>query len=118
MPWPVRAKTNKDGVRGRETSTPSQPPIVPRIPPLQLPMMCVQLRRPAIATIDSTRPGSASQTGHRISYHNNTMSAAIDAETLQQYFADSPPTVVPLAIKPHFEALTDKEKLYAHHISL
>ncbi|KAF1364652.1 dipeptidyl-peptidase III [Lizonia empirigonia] len=46
------------------------------------------------------------------------MSATIEAEMLKQYLADSPPTVVPLAIKPHFEALNDKEKLYAHHISL
>ncbi|OAK94367.1 dipeptidyl-peptidase III [Phaeosphaeriaceae sp. SRC1lsM3a] len=46
------------------------------------------------------------------------MSASIDSQTLKQYLADSPPTVVPLAIKPHFEALTDKEKLYAHHISV
>lgn len=37
---------------------------------------------------------------------------------VSQYLADSPPTVVPLAIKPHFEAgLTDEQKLYAHHIS-
>jgi len=36
---------------------------------------------------------------------------------VSQYLADSPPSVVPLAIKPHFEALTDEEKLYAHHIS-
>lgn len=34
-----------------------------------------------------------------------------------QYHADSPPTVVILAIKPHFDALTDQQKLYAHHIS-
>ncbi len=34
-----------------------------------------------------------------------------------QYYADSPPTTVNLAIKPHFDALTDKQKLYAHHIS-
>jgi dipeptidyl-peptidase-3 len=46
------------------------------------------------------------------------MSASIDSETLKQYLADNPPTVVPLAIKPHFEALTDKEKLYAHHLSM
>ncbi|CAO2650273.1 Nn.00g015650.m01.CDS01 [Neocucurbitaria sp. VM-36] len=46
------------------------------------------------------------------------MSASIDSETLKQYLADSPPTIVPLAIKPHFEALTAKEKLYAHHISI
>ena len=46
------------------------------------------------------------------------MSTSIEAETLQQYLADSPPTIVPLAIKPHFEALSDKEKLYAHHLSV
>jgi dipeptidyl-peptidase-3 len=46
------------------------------------------------------------------------MSASIDSQTLKQYLADSPPSVVPLIIKPHFEALTDKEKLYAHHISV
>ena len=31
--------------------------------------------------------------------------------------ADSPPTICKLEIKPHFEALTKEEKLYAHHIS-
>jgi len=46
------------------------------------------------------------------------MTANIDAETLKQYLADNPPTIVPLAIKPHFEALTEKEKLYAHHLSM
>ena len=34
-----------------------------------------------------------------------------------QYLADHPPTVVPLTIKPHFEALTQREKLYAHYLS-
>ncbi len=33
------------------------------------------------------------------------------------YLADNPPTVVPLTIKAHFDALTTKEKLYAHYIS-
>jgi dipeptidyl-peptidase-3 len=46
------------------------------------------------------------------------MSVSIDAQSLKQYLADNPPAVVPLAIKPHFEALSDKEKLYAHHISM
>jgi hypothetical protein len=46
------------------------------------------------------------------------MTASIDSETLKHYLADSPPSVVPLAIKPHFEALSDQEKLYAHHISV
>ena len=42
---------------------------------------------------------------------------AMDDATRQQYLADDPPTIVPLAIKPHFEALDDKQKLYAHYIS-
>lgn len=36
---------------------------------------------------------------------------------VEQYYADAPPTVVNLAIKPHFDALTEQQKLYAHHIS-
>lgn len=35
---------------------------------------------------------------------------AMDETTLKQYLADDPPTIVPLAIKPHFEALNDREK--------
>jgi hypothetical protein len=42
---------------------------------------------------------------------------AIDEETLKHYLADNPPSVVPLKIKPHFDALSDEEKLYAHYIS-
>lgn len=41
----------------------------------------------------------------------------MDAATRQQYLADDPPTIVPLLIKPHFEALTPKEQQYAHWIS-
>jgi hypothetical protein len=48
----------------------------------------------------------------------SNMSATIESETLKQYLADSPPTIVPLTIKPHFDALSDKEKLYAHHLSV
>ncbi|KAK4902211.1 hypothetical protein LTR27_001114 [Elasticomyces elasticus] len=42
---------------------------------------------------------------------------AMDEGTRKQYLADDPPTVVPLAIAPHFNALNDKEKKYAHYIS-
>jgi len=37
---------------------------------------------------------------------------------LSHYLADSPPSVVPLAIKPHFEELGNEQKLYAHFLSL
>ncbi|KAK5073782.1 hypothetical protein LTR64_007080 [Lithohypha guttulata] len=33
------------------------------------------------------------------------------------YYADHPPTVVRLEIKPHFEALNQQQKQYAHHLS-
>jgi hypothetical protein len=46
-----------------------------------------------------------------------TMAASIDSKTLEQYLADDPPSIVNLVIKPHFEALSDQEKLYAHHLS-
>lgn len=42
----------------------------------------------------------------------------MDEDTLRHYLADDPPTFVSLEIKPHFEALSEKEKLYAHHISI
>lgn len=42
----------------------------------------------------------------------------MDASTKQQYLADDPPTIVPLLIKPHFDALSTKEQKYAHYISI
>lgn len=42
---------------------------------------------------------------------------AMDQATLKQYLADDPPTIVPLSIKPHFEALNEREQKYAHFIS-
>jgi dipeptidyl-peptidase-3 len=42
----------------------------------------------------------------------------MDPDTLKHYLADAPPSVVPLAIKPHFEALNDQEKLYSHYLSV
>lgn len=42
----------------------------------------------------------------------------MDPLTLRQYLADDPPSIVKLAIKPHFDSLNDEEKLYAHSISV
>jgi dipeptidyl-peptidase III len=41
----------------------------------------------------------------------------MNAQELAQYLADAPPSVVRLEIEKHFEALTDKQKRYAHFIS-
>jgi hypothetical protein len=42
----------------------------------------------------------------------------MDAKTKQQYLADSPPTVVRLEIKTHFDALKEEKlKRYAHFMS-
>jgi dipeptidyl-peptidase-3 len=41
----------------------------------------------------------------------------MNAQELKNFLADSPPAVVRLEIKKHFEALSDKEKRYAHWIS-
>lgn len=42
----------------------------------------------------------------------------MDRETTKHYLADDPPSVVPLSIAPHFNALNQQEKLYAHYISI
>ena len=41
----------------------------------------------------------------------------MNIQELSQYLADAPPAVVRLEIAKHFEALTDKQKRYAHFIS-
>ncbi|KAI9750383.1 MAG: hypothetical protein M4579_006494 [Chaenotheca gracillima] len=41
----------------------------------------------------------------------------MDEATLKNYLADQPPTVVCLEAKPHFDALTDRQRAYAHYIS-
>jgi len=41
----------------------------------------------------------------------------MDPKAKQSYLADNPPTVVRLEIRPHFEALSEQQKRYAHHIS-
>ncbi|KAF8867056.1 putative dipeptidyl peptidase 3 [Acephala macrosclerotiorum] len=41
----------------------------------------------------------------------------MNAQELKNFFADSPPSTVTLAIKKHFDALTDQQARYAHWIS-
>lgn len=41
----------------------------------------------------------------------------MNAKEIENFLADSPPSVVKLEIKKHFEALSDKQKRYAHYIS-
>jgi dipeptidyl-peptidase-3 len=41
----------------------------------------------------------------------------MNAQELSSYLADAPPSVVRLEIAKHFDALTDKQKRYAHFIS-
>ena len=45
------------------------------------------------------------------------MAPNTEASSKSAFLADHPPTVVPLSIKSHFEALTSKQKKYAHHLS-
>ena len=47
----------------------------------------------------------------------SSSTSMLDAKPQAQFLADAPPTIVRLEIKPHFEALTDKQKRYAHYIS-
>ncbi|KAL2757529.1 hypothetical protein ACRALDRAFT_1028798 [Sodiomyces alcalophilus JCM 7366] len=42
---------------------------------------------------------------------------SLNSQELAQYLTDAPPSVVRLEIEKHFEALTDKQKRYAHFIS-
>lgn len=56
------------------------------------------------STISSSLSSSSSST-------NNTMAPA------SQYYADTKAPVTPLEVKQHFELLSDKDKLYAHHMS-
>lgn len=41
----------------------------------------------------------------------------MDSQELKAFFADAPPSVVRLEIAKHFDALTDKQKRYAHYIA-
>ncbi|KAK3934786.1 dipeptidyl peptidase [Diplogelasinospora grovesii] len=45
------------------------------------------------------------------------LTLSMNAQELSSYYADAPPSVVRLEIEKHFEALTDRQKRYAHFIS-
>lgn len=49
-----------------------------------------------------------------LTQHHNHYSTKMGRE---HYFADEKAPVCQLAVKPHFEALSDQEKKYAHHLS-
>ena len=51
------------------------------------------------------------------SQHQRFSSTTMNSQELVHYLADKPPSVVRLEIEKHFEALTDKQKRYAHFIS-
>ena len=54
---------------------------------------------------------------HQLKYTRpSSTGTMLDAQVRKQYLADDPPTVVQLQIRTHFEALTDKQKKYAHYV--
>jgi len=54
---------------------------------------------------------------NRLSSIKNHLTVAMNATEIKHFLADSPPSTVNLVIKKHFDALSDKEKRYAHYIS-
>lgn len=64
------------------------------------------------------RPPSFARRFSSTSAIANTPGAIMDENTKQHYLADSPPTVVRLEVKTHFDNLQDaKLRKYAHFIS-
>lgn len=76
------------------------------------------------STSTTTFPNSNSNYGNSSSNAHNAPIAVrsdsldMDAQTKQHYLADSPPTVVKLEIKSHFDNLKDEKlRKYAHFLS-
>ena len=54
----------------------------------------------------------------QFTFFSTTTTLAMDDNVKKHYLADSPPTVVRLEIKPHFESLQDEKlRKYAHYMS-
>ncbi|KAH7163220.1 peptidase family M49-domain-containing protein [Dactylonectria estremocensis] len=89
-------------------------PISPSFILRRLPSLRIAAFKPAIPTRRRVPhfPRSFRQTHQRFS-----TSAIMNSNELVHYLADQPPSVVRLEIEKHFEALTDKQKRYAHFIS-
>ena len=54
----------------------------------------------------------------KLSFFNSRSASTMDDNVKQHYLADSPPTVVRLEIKSHFDSLQDQTlRKYAHYMS-
>lgn len=70
----------------------------------------------ASPVISSTLPANATPVPFALDI-SGRRHLTMDAQELKSYLADAPPSVVRLEIAKHFDALTDKQKRYAHYIS-
>ena len=79
------------------------------------------IRRSSVTNISTTRRMLSSSTSasllNRLVSIRNHLAVAMNATEIKHFLADSPPSTVNLVIKKHFDALSDKEKRYAHYIS-
>ncbi|KAJ4418499.1 hypothetical protein N0V85_001408 [Neurospora sp. IMI 360204] len=67
--------------------------------------------------LNTIAPSYGSSSPHLCLNRNFSLSLTMNAQELSQYLADAPPSVVRLEVEKHFDALTDKQKRYAHFIS-
>lgn len=80
----------------------------------RLPLSVGTATRRLVSRSILSKPSAASTTIKSVSRRRYIN---MDAKELSSYLADLPPSVVRLEIAKHFEALTDKQKRYAHYIS-
>lgn len=86
-------------------------------PPLALK---ISYQNPLFTSRSSLSSSTSSLTPIKCNSFSSTtfkLTAKMNAAELANYLADSPPSAVRLEIKKHFDALNEKQKLYAHYIS-
>lgn len=71
----------------------------------------------ALVVLHNTTSEFALTTSYPVKFIDFTGRPKMNTQDLKNFLADSPPSVVRLEIKPHFEALTYDQKWYAHYIS-